>query len=174
MKCLLLVNPSVGSVAENPLVDGDARDVIRTHAFDERSVQRLVVPFVVFADKDSHELGLSLTSKGWRRRLWGPFLGHFGGLNNGGILDFNQSSPHHLVKLWQEFFNLLRRFDEFDFDRKILRQPLNMHCVHMVVSAESCDAANYIRTRDTAIEQKVEDRRINGLPVVLMVFPNVT
>src|ERR1700689_663509 len=100
MQCSFLVDASVRSVAENPLIDGDAGDVIGTHTFNERFVQRLVMPFVVFTDKDPHKLGLSFAPKRRSRRLWSSFLGHFGRLDDSRILDINQSSTHHLVQLW--------------------------------------------------------------------------
>jgi hypothetical protein len=66
MKSRVFVNSAVGAVAENSGIHGDACDVVGSHAFDQRFVQRLIVPFVIFADEDAHQLGFAFAFQ--RRR----------------------------------------------------------------------------------------------------------
>ncbi len=62
----VFVNSAVGAVAENSWIHGDARDVVSAHALDQRFMQRLIVPFVIFADEDAHQLGFAFALQSGR------------------------------------------------------------------------------------------------------------
>src|SRR6266568_4931080 len=56
---LVFMDATVGAVAEDAAVDRHSGNIVGAHGFDERLVERLVLPAVFFAEEDAHHLRFS-------------------------------------------------------------------------------------------------------------------
>src|ERR1700685_1369840 len=93
--------------------------------------------------------------------------GSLGGLDDGGVLNFDEASPRELLQLGQQFVHALGRFNNLDFHGQVLGQFHETSGVNVVIRPEASYSTEDRCARDAPVEEEVENRRVNGVAVVL-------
>ena len=106
MQRRILVNAAVGAIAEDAVVDGDAGDVVRAHAFEQRWCRGLSRHLSFSPMKMRISFALPSRFKAGSVFLAGSFANPSDGFTTGGVLNFDQARSGHLVELGQKLLAL--------------------------------------------------------------------
>jgi hypothetical protein len=99
-------------------------------------------------------------------RLSGKGCLDIGGHNDVCVLKLNQSGADPLLEFRQNPIHLFSRFNELDFDGKLIGNLKNVGGMQTVLRAKSSHAFYHGSAGNTAVKQIVEDAAVNGNPVV--------